>query len=189
MLHFMQYCFFYIGHSINAKEDLNKMNFNLTLHKTLWYKFCQKFSLPKHLQTFTWKRSRLKSEIWSPGSTHWKMAKTRGSAGNFKRDSAAHKILLLSRLIFHDPDFSNFRANFPSHFWVIEFWNYKYICHCCYWQSLAISRHQLILNVEIVGKFNTLVGFIMLFQIYFPSPSLRVGLNLSETSQRDISLL
>ena len=117
---------FLFGHSINAKEDLNKMNFNLTLHKTLWYKFCQKFSLPKHLQTFTWKRSRLKSEIWSPGSTHWKMAKTRGSAGNFKRDSAAHKILLLSRLIFHDPNFSNFRANFPSHFWVIEFWNYTF---------------------------------------------------------------
>ena len=27
----------------------------------------------------------------------------------------------------------------------------------------------------------------MLFQIYFPSPSLRVGLNLRETSHRDIS--
>ena len=118
--------FFYIGHSINAKEDLNKINFNLTLHKTFSYKVCERFLLPQHLQTFTWKRSRLKSEIWSPGSTHWKMAKTRGSAGNFKRDSAAHKILLLSRLIFHDPNFSNFRANFPSHFWVIEFWNYTF---------------------------------------------------------------
>ena len=188
MLHFMQYCFFYIGHSINAKEDLNKINFNLTLHKTLWYKVCQRFFLPNHLQTFTWKRSRLKSEIWSPGSTHWKMAKTRGSAGNFKRDSAAHKILLLSRLIFHDPDFS---CKFP-----FPFLGYRvlklYICHCSYWQSLAIPRHQhqqLILNVKIVGKFNTLVGFIMLFQIYFHSPSLRVRLNLRETSQRDISLL